>query len=130
MGAGTCFPIALSDELGAGKLLPRDAERTGVEMSSMPVDANRAPSSKLKAPSYEEAGTCVSHFLNFSNSQPSSSSFAIWVLSKMRKAKDVMIATTVARPMPLSCTGPRTMVAPERPEIMVTAVRMRFLDFV
>ena len=40
------------------------------------------------------------------------------------------MATTVARPMPLSCTGPTTMVAPERPEIMVTAVRIRFLDFV
>ena len=38
------------------------------------------------------------------------------------------MATTVARPMPLSWTGPRTIVAPLRPEIMVTAVRMRFFE--
>lgn len=58
------------------------------------------------------------------------SSFDIWVLSKIKKQIEMIIATTVARPMPFSCTGPTTMVAPERPEIMVTAVKIRFLDFV
>ena len=57
-------------------------------------------------------------------------SFSICVFSKKRKQREVIIATTVASPMPLSCTGPTTMVAPERPEMRVTAERMRFLDLV
>ena len=57
-------------------------------------------------------------------------SFSICVFSKKRKQREVIMATTVASPMPLSCTGPTTMVAPERPEMRVTAERMRFLDLV
>ena len=40
------------------------------------------------------------------------------------------MATTVARPMPFSWTGPMWTAAPERPLIMVTAVRIRFLGWV
>lgn len=40
------------------------------------------------------------------------------------------MATMVASPIPFSWTGPSVTVAPDNPEIMVTAVRIRFLDFV
>ena len=60
-GAFGCFVIARSLRPGACKPLPRDNDDTIERVSlvplalSTPTDSIRAPSSKLKAPSYEEA---------------------------------------------------------------------------